>query len=216
MACTSANVVLHCVLRKQTQSLWLHTRVLPSSPNTHTHTSFLPASPPCTPLRMDSNKTKLRSPTRYAGKWQRGGCKTDAVFCLQLEASCLQWSFLLTGVLRSFLVCTLSFLLTARAFFTYSWSFFAYSWKALLISNLMDCLWRSSTVSKKLHLYVEKLPRAKRITGIFREEHSMDRYWCRPELSERFGVWISGEIRMDQWPLCHVFREIPNVWTNGP
>ena len=45
-----------------------------------------------------------------------------------------------------------------------------------------------------------------------REEHSMDRYRCRPELSERFGrhwsIRISAEIRMDQWPLCLVFREI--------
>ena len=44
------------------------------------------------------------------------------------------------------------------------------------------------------------------------KEHSMDRCRCRSELSERFGSrWstrISGEIRMDQWLPCLVFREI--------
>ena len=46
-----------------------------------------------------------------------------------------------------------------------------------------------------------------------REEHSMDRCWCRAELSESFGghwsISISGEIRMDQWPfaLFWSFRE---------
>ena len=37
---------------------------------------------------------------------------------------------------------------------------------------------------------------------IYREEHSVDRCRCRPELSERFGshwsIWISRGIRMDQ------------------
>ena len=64
------------------------------------------------------------------------------LFCLQLEASCLQWSFLLT--------------VDNFSFFTYSWSFFALlylqlgaSGKVRLIRALRDCKQGSLTVSKK-------------------------------------------------------------------
>ena len=40
------------------------------------------------------------------------------LFCLQLEASCLQWSFFYLQLT------ILGFLLTIRAFFTYNFSFF--------------------------------------------------------------------------------------------
>ena len=57
-----------------------------------------------------------------------------------------------------------------------------------------------------------QIPRKGSPSCALTEEHSMERYRYRPELSERFGshwsIWISGEIRMDQWPLCLVFREI--------
>ena len=71
------------------------------------------------------------------------------LFCLQLEASCLQWSFLLTIDRVG------AFLLTIGAFhlqllsFTYSWSFLAYNGKVRLISDLRDCKQRSLTVSKQ-------------------------------------------------------------------
>ena len=47
------------------------------------------------------------------------------LFCLQLEASCLQWSFLLT-------VDNVCFFTYSWSFFTYSFSFFTYSWSFLL------------------------------------------------------------------------------------
>ena len=45
------------------------------------------------------------------------------LFCLQLEASCLQWSFLLTVDNFSILTYTWSFFAYSFSFFTYSWSF---------------------------------------------------------------------------------------------
>ena len=66
-------------------------------------------------------------------------------FCLQLEASCLQWSF-------SYLQLTIwAFLLTTDNFglFTYSWSFFADSGKVRLRMAVRDCKQRSLIVSKK-------------------------------------------------------------------
>ena len=78
------------------------------------------------------------------------------LFCLQLEASCLQWSFLLT--VDNFSFFTYNFSVFAYnfsvfaynfSFFAYSWSFFAYSGKVPLIRALRDCKQRSLTVSKK-------------------------------------------------------------------
>ena len=71
------------------------------------------------------------------------------LFCLQLEASCLQWSFLLTVDNFSFLTHNWSFFAYSFSFLTYSWSFFAYSGKVRLIRALRDCKQRSLTVSKK-------------------------------------------------------------------
>ena len=70
---------------------------------------------------------------------------------------------------------------------------------------------RNGKPSHKAPLHREHLPMSPDILSV-REEHSMDRCRCRPELSERFGshwsIWISVEIRMEQWPLRLVFREI--------
>ena len=67
------------------------------------------------------------------------------LFCLHLEASCLQLSFLFC--LRSYLG---TFLLTAcSSFFCLQVGFFAYSGKVCLRSTSTDCEQRSSTVSKK-------------------------------------------------------------------
>ena len=71
------------------------------------------------------------------------------LFCLQLEASCLQWSFLVTVDNFSFFTYSWSFFACSFSFFTYSWSFFAYSGKVRLIRALRDCKQRSLTVSKK-------------------------------------------------------------------
>ena len=71
------------------------------------------------------------------------------LFCLQLEASCLQWSF--SGYNRhfSFFTYSWSFFAYSFSFLTYNWSFFAYSGKVLLMRALTDCKRRSLTVSKK-------------------------------------------------------------------
>ena len=50
------------------------------------------------------------------------------LFCLQLEASCLQLSFFayscaLDLTIRAFSTCNTAFLRTIEALFTYSWSF---------------------------------------------------------------------------------------------
>ena len=72
------------------------------------------------------------------------------LFCLQLEASCLQWSFLLLTVDNfSFFTYNWSFFAYSFSFSTYSWSFFAYSGRMRLLMALRDCKQRSSTVSKK-------------------------------------------------------------------
>ena len=72
-------------------------------------------------------------------------------FCLQLEASCLQWSFVTHIVLQ---LTILAFLLTlglaySFSFFTCNCSFFAYNGKVRLIRALRDCEQRSLTESKK-------------------------------------------------------------------
>ena len=61
-------------------------------------------------------------------------------------------------------------------------------------------------------------PASLQTLGESTEEHSMDRCWCRPELSERVGghwsVRISGKsIWTNRWvPLF----QVESVWTNGP
>ena len=69
---------------------------------------------------------------------------------LQLEASRLQWSFLLTVDNFSFFTYSWSFSAYSFSFLTYSWSFFAYSGKVRLTRALRDCKQRSSTVSRKV------------------------------------------------------------------
>ena len=70
------------------------------------------------------------------------------LFCLQLEASCLQWGFFTYNWHFTFhlqlelFACILTFLLTIGASF-------AYSGKLRPIRALRDCKQRSSTVSKK-------------------------------------------------------------------
>ena len=64
------------------------------------------------------------------------------LICLQLEASCLQWSFLLT-------VDNSSFSTHIWSSSAYNFSFCAYSGKMRRIQALRDCKQRSSTVSKK-------------------------------------------------------------------
>ena len=64
------------------------------------------------------------------------------LFCLHLEASCLQLSFLAYS-------CVFGSFSYDWGFFTCSWSSFAYSGKVRLMSTSMDCKQRSSTVSKK-------------------------------------------------------------------
>ena len=71
------------------------------------------------------------------------------LFGLQLEASCLQWSFFTYSRQFSFFTHSWSFFAYSFSFFTYSWSFFAYSGKVRLIRASRDCKQRSLTVSKK-------------------------------------------------------------------
>ena len=80
------------------------------------------------------------------------------LFCLQLEASCLQWSFLLTVDNFSFFTYNWSFFAYSFSFFTYNWSFFAYTGKVRLIRTLRDCKQRSLSVSKKAPSVSKKLP----------------------------------------------------------
>ena len=71
------------------------------------------------------------------------------LFCLQLEASFLQWSFFTYSS---------SFLAYSFSYFTYNWSFFSHSGKVRLIRALRDCEQRSSTVSKKAPTVSKKAP----------------------------------------------------------
>ena len=80
------------------------------------------------------------------------------LFCLQLEASCLQWSFLLTVDHFSFFTYSWSSCAYSFSFSTYSWSFFAYSGELRLVRALRDCKQRSLTVSKKAPTVSQKAP----------------------------------------------------------
>ena len=99
--------------------------------------------------KQGSNGKRQRTLTKsheipiLQGIWMR-------LFCLQLEASYLQWSFFylqLTSL--AYLLTVGVFLAYSFSFFTYSWSFFVYSGKVRLIRALRDCKQRSLTVSKK-------------------------------------------------------------------
>ena len=65
------------------------------------------------------------------------------LFCLQLEASCLQWSFFTYNHVWELVFFVEAFY--SFSFFTYSFSFCAYSGKLGLISTLTDRKQRSST-----------------------------------------------------------------------
>ena len=71
------------------------------------------------------------------------------LFCLQLEAFCLQWGFLLTIGNCSVFAYNWSIFAYSFRFYTYSWSFFAYNSEVRLIRALRDCKQRSLAVSKK-------------------------------------------------------------------
>ena len=58
------------------------------------------------------------------------------LFCLLLEASCLQWSFIPTIDNFSFFTYNWSFFAYNFSFFGYSWSFSAYNGKVRLIKGL--------------------------------------------------------------------------------
>ena len=79
--------------------------------------------------------------SNFSSKWMQ-------LFCLQLEASRLQWSFLLTVDNFGFFAYNWSFFAYSFSFVTHSWSFFACSGKVRLIRALRDCKRRSLTVSK--------------------------------------------------------------------
>ena len=81
-------------------------------------------------------------------KWDASQ-RRDATFCLQLEASRLQWScFCLQLTILAFYL-QLELFTYNCCFFTYSWSFFAYSGKVRPIHALRNCKQRSLTVGKK-------------------------------------------------------------------
>ena len=80
--------------------------------------------------------------------FEMGEIPKDATFCLQLEASCLHWSFLLTPDSFSYFTYNWSFFTYNFSFFTYNWSFFAYSGEVCRVSALGDCKQRSLTASK--------------------------------------------------------------------
>ena len=89
------------------------------------------------------NRTRIaRYNATKSGIWMR-------FFCLQFEASRLQWSFFLTVDNFSFFTYSWSLFAYSFSFSTYSWSFFAYSGKVRLIRALTHCKQRSLTVSKK-------------------------------------------------------------------
>ena len=70
-------------------------------------------------------------------------------FGLQMEASCLQWSFLLTVVFGSFFAYRSSVFYLQLELSLLQLKLFAYSGKVLLASSSTACKQRSSTVSKQ-------------------------------------------------------------------
>ena len=106
------------------------------------------------------------------------------LFCLQLEASCSQWSFLLTVDSFSFSTYNWSFFAYNFSFFSHSWSFFAYSGKVRLARALRDCKQRSLTVSKKAPAVSKKRPPFFLSTRN-RDRLSSVRHWRRGFLPKR-------------------------------
>ena len=104
--------------------------------------------------------------------------KRMQLFCLQLEASCLQWSCF---TYNSLLLTVGALLLTVLASLLIFGAFFAYSGKVRLIRALRDCKQRSLTVSKKAPTVSKKLPPRKGRSKEFQEIHPGDPkwpFWC--------------------------------------
>ena len=84
-----------------------------------------------------------------------GGC---SLFCLQLEVSCLQWSFFTYSCVWDLFYLQLQLFRLQFSLFAYSWSFFACSGKVHLTRGLRDCKPRSLSC---LTAYAKKLPNGK-------------------------------------------------------
>ena len=81
------------------------------------------------------------------------------LFCLQLEASYLQWSFLLPVDNFGFFTYNWSFFTYSLTFFTYSWSLFGLQWESApnkhlngLQAETLNCKQTSSNCKKKASL----------------------------------------------------------------
>ena len=106
---------------------------------------------------------------------------SDAIFCLQLQASCLQVSFYLLG---SFFAYNLSFYLQVELKFCLQLSCVAYSGKVCLRSSSRDCKQRSLTVSQKAPTVKKNAPFLSWESEIERDrEREREREnrisWCR-------------------------------------
>ena len=105
------------------------------------------------------------------------------LFCLQFEASCLQWSFFAYNWQFHFFAHNWSFFAYSFSFFTESWSFLAYSGKVRLARALRDCnKQRSSTTSKEAPTVSKKAP------------------------PQTFHAGEGGESSLPQWPLIYRYR----------
>ena len=117
------------------------------------------------------------------------------LFCLQLEASCLQWSFLLT-IDNFSLLLTVGFFAYNFSFLTYNWSFFVYNEELRLIRGLRDCKQRSLTVSKKaptVSRTKKNFPRNKSQTPLlFKSVSQHEIMPCVSKQCPADGVWRIG------------------------
>ena len=113
-------------------------------------------------------------------------------FGLQLEASCLQWVFLLTVDNFSFFTYSWSFSAYSFSFLTYNWSFLAYSGKVPLIKVLNDCKQRNLTASKKTPTVSKKIPPF--FLGFYRE--------VSREIWQEFCAIFRTHRTFDAFPSC--------------
>ena len=102
----------------------------------------------CTQIQTIIGSSKKRIGSKEGKGSDMHQNKTDAIFCLQLEASCLQWSFLLTIDNFSF------FLHLQFELFAYNFSFlltigaFCLQWESA-IRALRDCKQRNLSEAKQ-------------------------------------------------------------------
>ena len=124
------------------------------------------------------------------------------LFCLQLEASCLQWSFFLTVDILAFLLRVWAFLLTALASSLTVGALFAYNGKVLPIRALRDCKQRSLTVSKKAPTVSKKASPPKKGHPDWRVRDTP--FYCTPFCGtpSHFQLWIAG-LREQTPRLCN-------------